>query len=267
MPRSLPRQLTVIKSYSVTPNMQRVVLGGEELSDFPLGYEGGYVKLLFPVAGQLELPSAEEVSLGASVVTRTYTVRHLNLEALELAVDFVLHNHNGQEGPASRWAAKVEVGSKALIFGPGKVKMVEQTADWYFLAGDMTALPAISCNLESMPSSSRGYAVIEINSNYDKQILEKPKGIHILWVVNPDSSKENNVLSDAVKDIPWQQGTPFVWAACEFSNMRQLRQYFKHDRKVSRENIYLSSYWKMSSTEEQHKIAKSQDAQTESLLS
>ena len=39
----------VVKSVAdVTPNMRRIVFGGPELTDFPVGKEGGYIKLVFP---------------------------------------------------------------------------------------------------------------------------------------------------------------------------------------------------------------------------
>jgi len=45
--------------------------------------------------------------------------------------------------------------------------------------------------------------------------------------------------------------------------MRILRKYFKLERQIPRDNLYVSSYWKIGSTEDQHKIAKQNDARTE----
>lgn len=262
MPKSLPYELTVTNTVAITPNMQRITLQGEDLADFPKGQEGGYVKLLFPVSGETELPTAESVEEGAPVQMRTYTVRQFHGDSID--IDLVLHGHGDHDGPASSWAKHAKSGDSMLMYGPGKVKSVNEHADWYLLAGDMTALPAISCNLERMPEDAKGFAVIEINSEDDRQSLKKPIGMEITWVINPDPNLENTLLSDAVRTVPWQQGKPFIWAACEFSNMRLLRAYFKKEKNVARDELYVSSYWKMGQSEDKHKITKKLDAEAES---
>ncbi len=137
------------------------------------------------------------------------------------------------------------------------------SADWFLLAGDMTAPPAISCNLEAISPAAKGHAVIEINSADDKQEVKKPENIKVHWVISAHSDQENTCLYDAAKAIPRLEGKPSIWAACEFSNMRLLRRYFKQERDVPREELYVSSYWKLGHTEDEHKIAKQRDTQAE----
>jgi NADPH-dependent ferric siderophore reductase len=249
MPSDLPYRLIVSQSQRISPNMQRITLQGQDLAEFPTSYEGGYVKLVFPVEGSTK------------VIMRTYTIRKFNPYDLSLDIDLVLHGElDKHSGPASAWAAHTKLGDTMQMFGPGKVKAASLEANWFLFAGDMTALPAISCQLEQLPENSNGYAVIEINSEQDKQSLQKPDGINILWVINSHPDTENSVLSDAVKTLPWLEGKPSIWAACEFSNMRLLRAYFKKDKQVSRELLYISSYWKMGQSEDKHKVIKKQDA-------
>lgn len=282
MSSDLPYRLTVSQSQSITKNMRRVTLTGDDLAEFPEGCEGGYVKLLFPPHGETELPSAEAVDAGAPVIMRTYTVRKFNKADLTLDIDLVLHGEVSEDafltssssatssseatsksGPASSWAAHTQPGDHMLMYGPGKVKFAQADADWLLFAGDMTALPAISCQLEQLPDNARGYAVIEINADEDQQDLKKPEGIEIIWVVNSHPDSDNTVLSDAVKALPWLSGHVAIWAACEFSNMRLLRSYFKQEKQVGRDQLYVSSYWKMGQTEDKHKVTKKQDAMTE----
>lgn len=261
MPSDLPYRLVVNNSQSLTPNMQRITLQGEDLAEFPTGYEGGYVKLLFPVTGQDTLPGAEAVDAGAKVIMRTYTVRNFRPDDSELDIDLVLHGDAGiNSGPASSWAAQTKPGDSMLMYGPGKVKTASLNADWFLFAGDMTALPAISCQLERLPENAQGYAVIEINSESDQQSLNKPDGIELLWVINSHPDQENTILSDAVKSLTWLEGRASIWAACEFSNMRLLRNYFKKDKLVARDQLYISSYWKIGQSEDKHKVIKKQDA-------
>ena len=282
MSSDLPYRLTVSQSQSITKNMRRVTLTGDDLAEFPEGCEGGYVKLLFPPHGETELPSAEAVDAGAPVIMRTYTVRKFNKADLTLDIDLVLHGEvsensfltsssstasisgtTSKSGPASSWAAHTQPGDHMLMYGPGKVKFAQADADWLLFAGDMTALPAISCQLEQLPDNARGYAVIEINADEDQQDLKKPEGIEIIWVVNSHPDSDNTVLSDAVKALHWLSGKVAIWAACEFSNMRLLRSYFKKEKQIGRDQLYVSSYWKMGQTEDKHKVTKKQDAMTE----
>ena len=41
------RQATVLSKQSIGRNITRISLGGEDLNDFPDGFEGGYIKLIF----------------------------------------------------------------------------------------------------------------------------------------------------------------------------------------------------------------------------
>lgn len=243
------RTLTVIDKQQLTSNMLRIVLGGDDLCDFPHDQAGGYIKLLLPVGGDKPLK-------------RSYTIRSFSPESQELILDFVV---GGDKGPASTWAKQAVVGDSIAIDGPGGVKRVDEmpSTDWVFLAGDMTALPAISVNLERLPQEATGYAVIEVLTEADKQMIAKPEGIELHWVINPNPDQPNSVLVDAVRTMPWLPGNPVVWVASEFESMRGLRQYFKYEQAVARDQLYISSYWKMGDTDEGNKAAKKRDALTE----
>lgn len=142
--------------------------------------------------------------------------------------------------------------------------MVPPDADWYFIAADMTGLPAAMCNLEMLPPGARGYGVFEITTESDRQEVEVPEGFELRWVVNPTPNAVKGVLLDAVKQMTWLDGDPFVWTACEFDTMRALRTYYRDERAVDRQMIYLSSYWRAGRTEDQHKVDKRKDAQAAS---
>ena len=244
------RTLTVAEKNYLTPNMIRIVLTGDELADFPEDQESGYVKLHF---------STSEIEPRKKIV-RSYTIRKFDQCTLRLTLDFVAH---GDSGPASAWALSTKVGDTITTDGPGAVKLVDMTADWFFIAGDMTALPAMSVNLEKLPANAVGYAVIEVLSEEDKQALLAPKGMNIIWVINPHPDQENTCLIDQVKMLRWLDGTPNIWVASEFEGMRHLRRYFKQEQQVQRGQIYASSYWKMGETDEGNKAAKKMDAEAD----
>lgn len=244
MSRPAPRTLTVTASHYVTPHMLRITLGGAEISTFPVDQESAYIKLIYP---QEDNPKG---------LMRTYTIRHQRSDSFD--VDFVLHE---DAGPASTWAKSAQVGDSILVGGPGPKKLVDNTADWFLLVGDMTALPAVSVNIEQLPANARGYAVIEVMDERDIQPLVHPPAFSIHWLINPHPGENSQLLVKRIRQLEWLPGRPSVWAACEFSGMRELRRYFKEERQVAREELYLSSYWKLGSSEDQHKAAKRADAE------
>lgn len=245
MAKPTPRLLDVVESTYLTPNMCRVTLGGAGLNDFPIDQESAYIKLIFPQGDE------------ARPLMRTYTVSAQRDN--EIDVDFALHE---TEGPASTWARNAQVGEQILVGGPGPKKLINNEADWFLLVGDMTALPAITVNLAQLPDDARGYAVIEVTTEADKQPLKKPDNVDIHWVINAHPNAESSPLLECVKALNWLAGQPAVWAACEFHSMRALRHYFKVERPIPKTHLYISSYWKVDSTEDQHKIVKQEDAQS-----
>lgn len=237
-----PRQLEVADVIDLTPNMRRIRLTGEDLADFPEDQESGYVKLVLEHEGEQ--------------VRRTYTVRAFDPSSRMLDIDFVVH---GDEGPASRWAARTRPGDKIAVGGPGPKKLVDFSADWFLIAGDMTALPAISVNIEQLPTDAKGYVAIEILDEADKQELPVPEGVELHWVINPQPNVERFPLLDKVKQFAFLRGRPSMWVAGEFHTSRALRRYLKLERCVERGDIYASSYWHIGLSEDRHKVAKAAD--------
>lgn len=238
-------QLTVISNESLTPHMRRIRLHGESLADFPADQESGYVKLI--------LQNGDEKPL-----MRSYTIRAFDQERCELTLDFVDH---GDTGPASAWARRATSGDAALIRGPGEKKLADPDADWVFLAGDMSALPALAVNLEQLPETAKGYAVIEVLSEEDRQEINAPAGVELKWLVNGNNEQENTLLVDLVRSLEWLPGTPYPWFAGEFSSMRGIRRYFRDEKGIDKRAMYVSSYWKIGDTDEGMKLAKRMDTE------
>lgn len=246
--------LTVTETYRLSPSVQRVTLQGPSLAQFGPQSEGGYVKLLFTPQGSADISvlSDEERPL-----MRTYTIRQYDGENQQITVDFVLHTGDSlaQAGFASHWAERASIGDQISIAGPGRSQDINTDCDWIFMAADMTALPALAVTLKNLPPETQGVAVVEMLDNGDEQTLEKPQGVKLIWI----NTRRDHSLSETVRAQPWQDGRCSVWCACEFETMRKLRQYFRNERDIGREHIYISSYWKDGVTEDGHKVIKCQD--------
>ena len=238
------RRLKVTRKEQVSPGMLRVILAGEDLADFPADRESANFKLILP-------------SKDSAPVVRTYSVRSFDESALELAVDFYRHS---EAGPGSQWAASVAIGEAIEIAGPGPAKFVDFTADWFLFAGDMSALPAISANIERLPSDATGYAVFEIESSEDIQSLKFPEGMQVNWLVRTQGRQPCEQLIEAVRACDWRLGRPAVWLAGESGAVRTLRRYFKEERGVERSDLYASGYWQLGLTEDAHQKIKRQSA-------
>lgn len=236
-----PISLRVLKIEDLSLNIRRFVFLDETHSLLKKD-ESGYLKLMFQnVHGEYKL--------------RSYTIRAVVEESHHIMVDFVLH---GTEGPASAWALNAQVDDVISAYGPGPAKLVNNAMDWFFVIGDMTALPAIAVNLRQLPASATGYALIHITDESDIQMLDAPEGIDIEWVLASDRNKVTDVMLEKVKNKGWLQGTPYVWIATEFTSAVALRGYFRSEKSIGK-NAYVSSYWKLGESDEGNKKAKRTD--------
>ncbi|MEH6700487.1 siderophore-interacting protein [Parasphingorhabdus sp.] len=249
MARPEPRNLTVVDSFRVTPNMHRVTLGGAGLAGFPEGQAGGYVKIMPP--GQAE----------DKRIVRTYTIRSQSDTGID--VDFALHGSDGESGPATNWAINAKVGDEIKVGGPGAAKSLPDGLGPFLLVGDMTALPAISVNLEALPSDATGDAILLIRDAADKQDIAKPAGLNIHWIVDAELGAHPPLLCDAARKLPAVDKLTYAWVACEFEAMKLLRQYLRVEQQLGPAQLYISSYWKRGLVEDEHKQAKRADSEAE----
>lgn len=247
--RPAPRTVTVVKTQQLTPNMRRITVGGPGLVDFPIGYEGGYIKLLFPTPD-----FSHAICEGSDKpIMRTYTIRHHRPEAGELDIDFVVH---GDDGIAALWCQQTKPGNEITIAGPGNLKAVNPSADWFLFVADMAAMPAAMVQLSSLPDTAVGAALFEILCAEDKQPVEAPPGINIEWIIRSDVDKSPSGLINKVLDLDFPKGEPGIFIAGEWKLATTLRDHLKKDRQIDRKIPYVSSYWKQGADEEGHQIAK-----------
>jgi len=251
MAKRAPFTLEVREARRISPSVLRVTLGGAGMAEFPNGSAGGYIKLM-------PITPAE----GAKPLMRTYTIR--NQRADEIDVDFALHGGGeAQAGPATRWALAARPGDTIAIGGPGAAKPLPAGHDFYLVAGDMTALPAIAVNLEALAPDARGLVVIEVQGEADRQDLKAPSGIAIRWVVQPEPGTRPDLVADELVPARAEAGSTYVWAACEFSAMRRLRSLVRDEWQMPAGTFYLSSYWKHGLAEDAHKLVKREDAEAD----
>ena len=158
------RRVAVRRVERLSSRMVRVTLAGPDLEGLTVEQPAASVRLLLPSPGapELVIPSwnGNEFLLpdGRRPTIRTFTPRRVDPEALELDLEIVIHGG----GVASQWAEAAEPGDPAAISGPGRGYAIDRDAPAFLLAGDETAIPAISQLLEALPAETPVQVHIEV---------------------------------------------------------------------------------------------------------
>ncbi|GAA0556579.1 siderophore-interacting protein [Actinomadura livida] len=237
----------VLRTERLTPHMIRVVIGGAELAGFGVGeFTDHYVKLLFRLPG-VEYPEPFDMErIRAELpreqwpVTRTYTVRAWDPDAVELTLDFV---HHGDKGLAGPWAASARPGDEVLFLGPGGAYAPRADAGWHLLAGDESALPAIGASLERIPEGAPVRVFVEVAGPEEEQELPTPGDAEIVWL-HRGGGPVGDLLVEAVQKLEFPEGGVHAFVHGEAGFVRALRRHLRIDRGVPLERLSISGYWR-----------------------
>ncbi|RRQ78731.1 NADPH-dependent ferric siderophore reductase [Streptomyces griseofuscus] len=259
-PERKPRKVRtaqVVRTERLSPHMQRVVLGGDELAGFAADtYTDHYVKLLFGPPGvnypepfDLERIRAE-FPREQWPVTRTYTVRDWDAEHRELTLDFVIH---GDEGLAGPWALRARPGESLRFTGPGGAYAPDPDADWHLLVGDESALPAIARALETLPADARAHAFVEVAGPEEEQKIDSTA--EIVWLHRGDRPV-GAALLEAVRALEFPEGRLHAFVHGEAGFVKELRRMLRVDLRIPREDLSISGYWRLGHNEDGWQASK-----------
>jgi len=193
----------VVRATQLTPRMRRITVSCPELAVFHVE-NGPNIKLYFP------LPDGGRAS-------RAYTVRHFRRDALELDIDFLLHE---PDGAASLWARHAQPGDP--------------------LAGAL---------LENLPADTCGHALLAVPDADEIIALQHPAGVNVQWVVSPAVDALLPAL-DALPASQWQDA--YLWAAAESGVVKAIRARFIAAGRASRARTRLVGYWKQGLAEHEY---------------
>lgn len=245
-------EVEVVAVERLSQSFVRIEVGGPALAGF--GVDGPLydqrIKLVFPPASGV-LPSFEETDeswFGTWLDRpaeerghlRTYTVREVRGQGLDtrLVVDFVLHLAGDATGPGSLWASTARPGDRLVIMAPrrgvgfGGIEFVPGSARHLLLAGDETAVPAISAILECLPEDSRGAAFLEVPYAGDVLDVEGPVGVEVVWLPRDGAPLGERLHAavvahlgtpdDALVDIADEDVDPDLWETPTYSSSGEL---------------------------------------------
>jgi len=242
------RRLLQVRDVSrITPKMVRVILGGDELAGFISAANDDHVKLFFPLPGENKPLMPEQGPNGPVYAegvprpaARDYTPRRYDAAARTLAIDFVLHG----DGPATTWAAQAKPGDFLGVGGPRGSFIVPDDFDWYLLAGDETAVPAIGRRLEELPAGARALVVVEVADAAEEQRFTSRAAVETHWLHRNGAEPGVALLLEALAALELPGGEGYVWVAAEAATAKALRRYLVDERGLSKDRVKAAAYWK-----------------------
>jgi NADPH-dependent ferric siderophore reductase len=198
-----------------------------ELSDWPEPGPAARLELFLP-----DTPSGP--------VIRIYTVRDWNRERQELMIDMTL---NDGHGPATQWASRVVPGMRLEISGASRSTFTPAPSGGsYLFAGDESAVPAITTSLASLPQTANAVAVLEVESEAERQHVISRAQTRVRWLYRSPSHPKQSLI-EAVVDEVAARNPSSIWLAGEADMVRAIRSHLlAHEHPV--EHISAWVYWK-----------------------
>lgn len=253
---------TVVRTEHLTPQLVRVVLGGEGLDEFVAPeFADAYVNAFFlPEGAGYDAPFDDEETRDLPrerrPYPRRYTVRSWDPAARELVIDFVVH---GDIGYAGRWAAHARPGDRLQLRGPAGGYSPPAEADGYLLVGDESALPAIAACAERVAPGAPVQVVLEVQDAAGEVAVACEGRLDLRFVHRAAARTQTDreqLLARAVADLPPLNGLVSAFVHGEAESVRAVGRVLKERALVAREHLSLSPYWRHGLTDEQWRSVK-----------
>jgi len=239
------REVEVVRVEARSPRLVRITLAGPELEGFDGGLPAASVRLLLPAeANEVVVPkwNGNEFLLedGSRPIIRTLTPLRFDSGLFELDVEIVRHGH----GPLSTWGGATEAGDRVAVSGTGRGYEIDPVARTFLLAGDESALPAVSELLRTLPPDAEVQVLVEVRHPDARIELPAHAGATVHWYELEADSRPGDSLVAAVADAQLDPDVR-VWAAGEAAAMHRLRRHLFTDRDLPRSRAVVRGYWKL----------------------
>jgi len=225
--------------------MVRVTFAGPELEGLVVEQPAASVRLLLPSPGTSDLVvpawNGNEFLLpdGRRPALRTFTPWRVDPTALELDVGIVVHGG----GVASEWAQSVQPGDAVAVSGPGRGYAVDSGAPAFLVAGDETAIPAITQVIAALPAEAAVQVRVEVGHADARLELPEHAGAGVEWRVLAAGAPPGEALAAAVRDVELDADAR-VWVAGEAASVQAIRRYLFEERGIPRTQTAVRGYWK-----------------------
>lgn len=240
------RLLEVVAVTDITPRMRRFRLAGDMTGFASPGHADHIKAFFFPAGIEPKLvpigPRGAEYADGEWPEMRDYTPRAWNVDQGWIELDFVLHG----DGPASTWAAIAKLGSKLVIGGPRGSIVIPAAFDWYLLAGDETALPALGRRIEELPAGSKVVAVIEVADAVEEQRFQTSADLSLHYIHrNGAAAGTTSAIRDIIRGLTFPEGVAYAYIAGEVTMSQSVRTHLQNERGFDPQYIKAAGYWRL----------------------
>jgi NADPH-dependent ferric siderophore reductase len=269
----------------------RATFTGADLDEFASQGADQRIKILFPLAdsGLADCPLDDDwygrwraLPDARRNPMRSYTVRAARPLDREVDVDFVLH---GPTGPASAWAEQAAPGNGVVLIGPNaRFAGHPGGVEWrppagardLLLAGDETAVPALSAIAEALPRGTGARVLLEVPTEDDVLDLDVPPDVRLTWLPRrcgsvthplgalltaavcaaadelgggPATDDPGDVDPDAlVWEVPDAEPgagpSRYAWLAGEAGVVTGLRRHLLREAGFDRRSVAFMGYWR-----------------------
>jgi len=246
------RPATVVDVIRRGDRLVRLTLAGPALADLDPGLPAASVRLLVPDPS--ERGGTDPVALptwngneflrsdGSRPPIRTLTpLRHAVSDRLD--VEVVLHG----DGPLAGWVAGDPLGDPTAISGTGRGYTIDPDAPAFVLAGDESAVPAISVLLAALADevpATPVHVIIEAAEPAAEVDLPAHPTATVTWRGRAEAARPGDELHRAIAELDLATGTR-VWAAGEAAGVHRIRQHLFDERGLPRPHAVVRGYWKV----------------------
>lgn len=229
------RSATLRSREWLTPGYVRVRMAGPELRGFNAPGADDHVRIFFAPPGSAAPPASEQ---WREFESREYTPVASDTDAGW--VDFDLLVHPG--GFGSNWAATAPVGSICAIAGPRRSNAVTGEPDALFLAGDETAVPAISRFLNQRRPGTPAIVLVEVAEANRLVPIPTDDATSLTMLIRPQHSLANALAGLTGADRPG--GNLLAFVAAESSMVPAARALLQERWGLSPESVIVKGYWR-----------------------
>lgn len=238
------RKVEVARVEPRSPRLTRITLAGSALDGLDPGLPAASVRLLLPAdTTELVLPTWNGneflVEDGSRPIIRTLTPLRFEPDASELDIEIVRHGH----GPLSTWADAAKAGDRVAVSGTGRGYEIDPSARSFLLAGDESALPAISVLLRELPPEAAVQVLVEVTHLDARLQLPAHPGATVQWCRLETGAPPGDSLVAAVSSAQLNPDVR-VWAAGEAAAVQRIRRHLFDERGLPRANAVVRGYWK-----------------------
>ncbi len=229
------RSASLLSRTWLTPAYVRIRLAGPQLRGFAAPGADDHVRLFLAPPGSSAPPTPEQ---WREFDSREYTPVDQDPDAGWVDFDFLVH----AVGTGSDWAANARLGSVCAIGGPRRSNSIAGEPDGLFLAGDETAIPAITRFLRQRRPGLPARVLVEVSEDNVQVPLPTDEATDLTVLVRPGELLAEALAGLTATDRP--QGNILAFVAAESAVVPVARALLGDRWGIPTDALIVKGYWR-----------------------